>query len=369
MAGRIGPNGEDQPDRESYAKVLANLASVVAAVAVLGVVIVSTNRPARLNRRRGAEAAWAQSACGDADSHEAASRPSPAPPPPAPAPAPEPPKLDRVAVGRAEEAVEAASGDRERAEARADGGRARAREGHGSQAAADSRSGRTLSLRVRDPSSRITQAAARGGFLKGERETLKGEIATLAATARPKAKVLSNKNPVARPSDGDEHHFELRRNRISYIDLDRLLMLVKTDAILRIKLSEGARIVESRVGPVGPFSLEYSLARSLMGPTVDLMDRRKVSFDLRGWEIVPEFDGRGETYEATHQPVSDYARTINRLSPLKATITMWVYPDSFPLFRKLRDDLQARGYLVAARPLPDGMAIRGSPSGSLSAGQ
>ena len=50
-------------------------------------------------------------------------------------------------------------------------------------------------------------------------------------------------------------------------------------------------------------------------------------------------------------------------------MTLWVYPDSFTLFRKLREDLQARGYLVAARPLPDGMAIRGSPAGSLSAGQ
>ena len=48
---------------------------------------------------------------------------------------------------------------------------------------------------------------------------------------------------------------------------------------------------------------------------------------------------------------------------------MWVYPDGFALYRKLRDDLHERGYTVSARPLPEGMAIRGSPAGSVSAGQ
>jgi hypothetical protein len=60
---------------------------------------------------------------------------------------------------------------------------------------------------------------------------------------------------------------------------------------------------------------------------------------------------------------------LNRLNPERNSITLWVYADSYPLFRKLREDLHARGFLVAARPLPDGIPIRGSPAGSLSAGQ
>jgi hypothetical protein len=101
----------------------------------------------------------------------------------------------------------------------------------------------------------------------------------------------------------------------------------------------------------------------------ELIERHGINYDLRGWEIVPEHEGRGETYERTRQPISQYALTINRLSPSRATITMWIYPDGFALYRKLRDDLHARGYTVAARPLPEGMAIRGSPAGSISAGQ
>ncbi len=101
----------------------------------------------------------------------------------------------------------------------------------------------------------------------------------------------------------------------------------------------------------------------------ELLERHGLSYDLRGWELIPEFEGRGETYEATLKPISDYARAISRLNPARATITMWIYPDGFALFRKLRDNLHERGFLVAARPLPEGMAIRGSPGGSLSAGQ
>jgi hypothetical protein len=146
--------------------------------------------------------------------------------------------------------------------------------------------------------------------------------------------------------------------------------MVKADAQLRIRLTDGARVVENEVGPVGAFSLHYILGRSVPGSLDELMERRgSLSYDLRGWEVVPQFQGRGEAYDATRSPVSEFSRVVNRINPMRGTITMWVYPDAFSLFRKLRDDLHARGYTVAARPLPDGMTIRGSPAGSLSAGQ
>ncbi|MHC5538752.1 hypothetical protein ACYOEI_11060, partial [Singulisphaera rosea] len=185
---------------------------------------------------------------------------------------------------------------------------------------------------------------------------------------RPKAKSLIDKTPVAKPAGGDEFHFEVRRNRVAFIDLERLIALVKADAQVRTRLAD-SRIIDSEVGPVGAYSLKYILARAMPNGIEELMERRGVSYDLRGWEILPEFEGRGETYEAARRPISEFSRVLNRLSPNHSTITMWVYPDGFALFRKLRDDLHERGFTVAARPLPEGMAIRGSPSGSLSAGQ
>jgi hypothetical protein len=352
---------------ESYAKLLANVGGVVVALAAIGL---SQFGGTRL---RPAPTAVVQSTPPAPRFDPAPKPPPPEPPKPVvvavkPPPPPEPPKLDKVAVGRAEEALDAASRDRARAEARAEEASRRLREAS-ARAVLDARTAKTLAFRVRDPSARVSGASARGGFLEAENDKLKRELAALAHAPRPTAKVLSNQNPVARPTDGNEIHFELRRNRITFIDLDRLIDKVKADALLRIRLNDGARVVEARVGPIGAFSLQYTLSRGLPAGLDDVIERRGLRYDLRGWEVVPEFEGRGETYETTRQPVSEFARAISRLNPERNAVTLWIYPDAFPLFRKLRDDLHARGFLVAGRPLPDGMAIRGSPAGSLSAGQ
>ncbi|GAC1448232.1 MAG: hypothetical protein NVSMB9_31180 [Isosphaeraceae bacterium] len=366
------PGRESSPAREaggeSYLKVLGTLASVLLALLMLGSGLLSGLRPSG----------------NSIPSRQAAVKVPTAIPVASPAPSVKnspavqafvqsqsldpPPQLDREAVARAEERLDSVSRDRARAEARAEESSERLASAT-IQAAADSRAARSLNRRVRDPSPRITQAIARGRFLRAEKDQLAAEIRQLATLPRPRTKILSNKNPVARPSEGDEFHFEVRRDRVSFIDLERLLALVKADAHLRIRLSDGARAVDSQVGPAGAFSLRYLLGKSLPRGLEELMERKSLSYDLQGWEIIPEFEGRGETYEATRHPISEFARVIHRISPHKATITMWVYPDGFNLYRKLRDDLQEKGFLVAARPLPEGIAIRGSPSGSLSAGQ
>ena len=358
MRNRSPISKPGRPESESYLNLLANLGSVL-----LGVVILLALIQSRQPRPRPPNVVI-----------QAPPAPAPAPKPveaprPRPTPAPRPRvEPDRAAIARAEAALDAASRDRARAEARA-AETARLLAEATRRTAADTASSRTLALRVRDPSAQIAHASARGGFLRAERNRLKGEIAALARMPRPKAKSIIDMTPVARPAGGDEYHFEVRRNRVSFIDLDRLLTQVKTDAQLRVRLSDNAPVVDSKVGPVGTFSLRYVLGRALPQGIDELLERHGLSYDLRGWELIPEFEGRGETYEATLKPISDYARAISRLNPARATITMWIYPDGFALFRKLRDNLHERGFLVAARPLPEGMAIRGSPGGSLSAGQ
>ncbi len=347
----------------TYTSLLGNLLAVLGTLAGIGLFVAT--RPAKKTEPAPVVAVEASKA---PEAKRARVVIAPSPPPAAPAPDPEPPKVDREAVAKAEALRDAASRDKARAEARAKTASEQLSVA-ATQAAADARGSKTLAFRVRDPSARISHAGARLTTVKTERDKLKAEVGTLAALPRPKAKVLSNKNPVAKPSDGNESHFEVRHNRVAYIDLDRLMTHVKADAQLRIRLSDGARLVDAKVGPVGAFSLQYVLGRSGLTGLGDLVERRGVSYDLRGWEVVPEFEGRGEAYEQTRHAVSEYARAISRLNPSKATVTLWVYPDGFALYRRLREDLQARGFMVAARPLPDGMAIRGSPSGSLSAGQ
>jgi hypothetical protein len=289
-------------------------------------------------------------------------------PEPTPVATPAGPVLDRAAVAEAEGVLDAASRDRARADNRA-AESARRLALATAQASLDASRAKKLAFLVRDPSTRISQASSRGGFVRGERDRLEKELTNLRNLPRPKLVSILSKSPVARPATNGESHFELYRNRISYIDLERLLDLTRADAQVRIRMSDRVSAISNKVGPVGSFSLEYELLKAVPGSVEELIERKSLRFDLRAWEIVPEFENRGETYEATKNPISEFTRAVNRINPDRGTITLWVYPDSFTLYRRLRDELVARGFSVAARPLPAGMTIRGSPMGTQSAAQ
>jgi hypothetical protein len=233
------------------------------------------------------------------------------------------------------------------------------------------RSARTITRALRDSSPRISTAQSRVSSLQSERLTLQRELAALNAAPRPRPKPLLDQSPVARPPGGEEYHFELRRDRVAYIDLEGLLDRLKTDAQIQIRLMTIPRPLHGRVGPVGDFSIEYDLMPTGLDVASSGFGGRTLSasYALSGWEIVPRQDLRGETIEQALQPASDFGRAINRLDPGRDTVTLWVYPDGFAIYRQLRDWLHARRFLVAARPLPEAMPIRGSPSGSVSAGQ
>ena len=283
-------------------------------------------------------------------------------------PPPAPKELDRAAVAQAEADLDAASRDRARADERAAASAKRLSQAT-TQAALDASRARKLAFLVRDPSTRITQASTRGGFLRGERDKIQKEISSLRQLPRPKSVSILSKAPVAKPASGNEYHFELRRNRITFINLDRLMELTRADAQIRVRMSDRSPAVSNKVGPVGAFSLEYELVRAVPGSMEELIERKNIRYELSGWELVPESGVRGESYESTRNPLSEFSRTISLLSPERSTITLWVYPDSFTLFRQIRNDLTEHGFTIAARPLPEAMTIRGSPMGTQSAAQ
>lgn len=360
-----GGRGPAPPSSSFRRRACVELASV--AVAILAVTAYVQFGPRR-GERATATAEKTQAAAVAPATGGGASDPGPKPEA-APAPAP-PPAPDREKIAVAEKALDVASGDRARADGRA-ADAARRMEDAARQAALDALRARKLAFRIRDPSTRIAQAAARGGFVKGERDKLATEVATLRSAPRPKSVSILSKSPVARPVAEDEYHFELRHDRITFIDLDKLMKLTKTDAQMRVRMSDRIGVISSKVGPVGAFSLAYELAPTSAVDLDGLIERRAAvrRFELQGWELIPEAEHRGETYEAAHQPISEFTMALNRINPNRATITLWVYPDSFGLYRRLRAELIDRGFSVAARPLPAGLSIRGSPMGSQSAAQ
>ena len=86
------------------------------------------------------------------------------------------------------------------------------------------------------------------------------------------------------------------------------------------------------------------------------------------WQIQPEPDLITETEDEALSPGSEFYRALLSAEP-DTTLTFWVYPDSFKMYRRLQKVAQDEGFTVAARPMPFGVPIAGSPNGTRSAGQ
>jgi hypothetical protein len=220
---------------------------------------------------------------------------------------------------------------------------------------------------------RAADAEQERARLAEEIRGLKAELAALAAAPiRRRARPLLERNPVARPPGGEEYHFEVRGDRVAYINLNALLDRLKVDARIQLRTMSAPRPIEGEVGPVGWFLLRYRMIPAgleLGGGGIGGRGLLQTSFTLSEWEVVPRQALRGETLAEALSPASDFGRAVSVLDPQRDAITLWVYPDGFTLYRQIRDWLHERGFLVAARPLPAEMPIRGSPSGSISAGQ
>jgi len=123
------------------------------------------------------------------------------------------------------------------------------------------------------------------------------------------------------------------------------------------------------VGPVNGYSLQYVVERQQLSP----MEERKLGYGafrvgVSSWEIVPEKGAPSESLDEALRRGSRFAIAL-QAAPENATLTFWVYPDSFSMYRKLQEAAHAEGFIVAARPLPNGVSIAGSPNGTKSAGQ
>ena len=75
------------------------------------------------------------------------------------------------------------------------------------------------------------------------------------------------------------------------------------------------------------------------------------------------------TLEAALSEGSEFRQIVDGIDPQHTVVTFWVYPDSFTLYRRLRDYLYEHDVVVAGRPLPQDVPITCSRNGSVSRGQ
>jgi len=206
---------------------------------------------------------------------------------------------------------------------------------------------------------KAAESAARRKALEVEVErcTLEAEgLAHLPATTK---ELLAYPTPVGRTVNGEEIHFRLGEGRIAFIPIEDLFELAKSQTRRHSSsLAEMASRIES-VGPLQGFSLDYVIEAK-----VD-QSRGQVLIRSREWVVRPVDITAGETSDEALSPHSKFHLILAAVTP-ETTVTLWCYPDSFDVYRKVREELHRQGIPAACRPMPEGAPIGGSTEGSKS---
>jgi hypothetical protein len=178
----------------------------------------------------------------------------------------------------------------------------------------------------------------------------------------PVKKVLRYRAPVSRVIvQEEETHFECRGGRVTYIDFPGFQAEADADREARTDHIRSQGAIDGVTQPSGAFRLRYKWELN------KLTNSGRLEFD--GY-VEPVAALRGETVQQALAAGSDFHHIVDGIDPSQTVVTFWVYPDSFALFRQLRDYLYGRNVEVAARLLAAGDTIgRSSRYGSKSRGQ
>jgi multidrug efflux pump subunit AcrA (membrane-fusion protein) len=209
--------------------------------------------------------------------------------------------------------------------------------------------------------------------LRRRQEELRASIKQLEAEPPPVSKVLRFRTPVSRRVHADEVFFECRAGRVEFIDLPAFLQEVQAGLDQKAEPLRTNYQLTERTAAVGAFRLRYVVERERdaledAAPSAKPRSMFNFRYGVAEWEVEPIREPRGEALAEALAPGSAFRRKIDSLDG-STVITLWVYPDSFELFRGLRDFAHAHGLEVAGRPLPLGAPIAGSRHGSASRGQ
>lgn len=173
--------------------------------------------------------------------------------------------------------------------------------------------------------------------------------------------------PMAQTVFGREVHFCLRRERISYVPWDELVARLKEDAPNQVwKLRDAASITET-LPPMRGYRMKYTLRHAGQARPGSGGGHRQIELDR--FVLLPVKEELGEPVPIALQENSEFRAILSGFDPNRTTVTVWVYPDSYEAFRKIKADLFQRGFATAGRPMPEGHPIGGSPDGSRSAAQ
>jgi len=202
-----------------------------------------------------------------------------------------------------------------------------------------------------------------------ETQRLQEVLENTKQAALPSDRLQHRLSPVTKPVEKGELHFRVSNGRISEIPLEELLDRLKDQVLSRRTTVMRLSQFDGMVGPVRGYTMSYTVEKD--GPTtLEALQNGdgRTRVNVSRWKIDPDPSLIDESFAEAVRPGSRYRQRIETAVP-DTVVTMWIYPDSFKGFGTLREIAHGLQLRVAARPLPAGTPIVGSPSGSRSTAQ
>ena len=191
-----------------------------------------------------------------------------------------------------------------------------------------------------------------------------------AESEAPPVKAIRHKvTPIGRQVEGREMHFRISEGKVAYVPLEELLDRLKPEITRHKERLIKTHRHEGEVGPIDGFTMQYVVERQHLGVLEEMRaGQGMVRIQVTEWQILPEDNLPAETVEQALTRNSRFHRAL-RIADPGVNLTFWVYPDSYGVYRQLQEFAHESGFSVAARPLPPGVPIAGSPRGTKSTGQ
>ncbi|MEZ6047776.1 MAG: hypothetical protein R3C11_19805 [Planctomycetaceae bacterium] len=175
--------------------------------------------------------------------------------------------------------------------------------------------------------------------------------------------------PVSQKAVGKEIHFQIKNNQISVLPIDELIAEMKEEIPDNLNWLMKFNDYNGEVGPIRGFRMKYTVARESLSAIEQLQQGRgMMKVGVQRWELEEDELHVAESYEDALKRESRF-QTALMLASANTTLTFWVYPDSFVTFQQIKEVVHQNGFLVAARPIPFGAPIAGSPNGTHSSSQ
>lgn len=193
--------------------------------------------------------------------------------------------------------------------------------------------------------------------LESELEKVIEQMGAAESQERPKIILEHLPTPMARTVFTKELHVQLKNQEVTLIPWDRLVGMLKQHLPLAVNRSGSRRNIEDTLGPIGGFLMHYK------------MNAVQGGFELDRFELEPTTSAVSESLEQSLSLGGRLRLELASRAPKETVVTVWVYPDSFDEFRKMKARLFDEGFLCAARPLPPQIRIGASPHGTRSSAQ